>query len=59
MNLDYFKIVIYVYIDLVWLHRFSCINHVYAEYYDNRNCKDWFCDRLNNQYTQNVCGFHN
>jgi len=46
MNLDYFKIVIYGKNDLVWLDRFSCINHVYAEYYDNRNCRDWFCDRL-------------
>jgi len=44
---------------LVWLNRFSCINHVYAEYYDNRNYKDLFYDRLNNQYTQNVCDFHN
>jgi len=33
---------------MIWygLHGFSCINHVYAEYYDNHNCRDWFCDRL-------------
>ena len=34
-------------------------NHVYAEYYDNRNCKDWFYDRLDNQYIQNAYDFHN
>jgi len=40
-------------------NKFICINHVYAEYYDNRNSKDWFCDRLNNRCIQNACDFHN
>jgi len=34
-------------------------NHVYAEYHDNRNCKDGSYDHLNNQYTRNAYDFHN
>ena len=44
---------------LIKANRFFCTSHVYAEYHDNRNCKDGSYGHLNNQYTRNAYGLHN